>query len=208
MEFKRPYNSYNNNYNRSNNGGRNSYYDRNQKRDLGPRKNEFIRISPVVVIDDEGNNLGTMATYDALKLARDKGLDLVEVGSTVTPPVCKIMDYSKFVYEQSKKQKKSKVANKEMKEFKFSPVIEQNDIDMRVRRAKEFIEKGHNVRLTMVRRGRQTIEQAKEMFEKILTNFPDYSTIEPDKKFEGKTIFITFKANGKTKNKENSSEKS
>ncbi|HVX93039.1 MAG TPA: translation initiation factor IF-3 [Candidatus Dojkabacteria bacterium] len=207
MEFKKPYNSYNNNYNRSNNG-RNNYYDRNQKRDMGPRKNEFIRITPVVVIDDEGNNLGTMDTYAALNLAREKGLDLVEVGSTVRPPVCKIMDYSKFVYEQSKKQKKSKVANKEMKEFKFSPFIEQNDIDMRVRRTKEYLAKGHNVRLTMVRKGRQTIEQAKETFEKILTNFPDYSTIEPDKKFEGKTIFITFKANGKTKNKENSSKES
>ncbi len=203
MEFKKRNNGgYNPNYNRSSHSS-NSYNDK--KKDFGPRRNEWIRVPEIRVIDDEGNNLGVVKTIDALRMAKEKELDLVEISPNVDPPVCRIIDYAKYQYELSKKNREKKQKTKEMKEFRFSPVIDTNDIDIRVRRAKEFIDKGHNVRLTMLRKGRQPFERAQEIFEQILTNFEDYSTIEPDKKVEGKSIFITFKANGKAKNKQNSS---
>lgn len=194
MEFKRSFRSQNSS--RGNKGG----YNTERKKVFGPRKNEFIRVPQVVVIDTEGNNLGVMSTDKAQQMAIDAGLDLVEVGATANPPVCKIIDYAKHMYELSKKQRKSKSKTKSMKEFKFSPVIDIGDITIRVKRTKEYLAKGHNVRLTMVRKGRQTHEQAIQVFNDILTNFDGYSTIEPEKKVEGKTIFITYKADGKAKN--------
>ena len=158
MEFKRDFRS---------------SYDRNRFQDkkkfFGPRKNEYIRVPQVMLIDESGNNLGVTKTDEAIRLAQAKGLDLVEVGATATPTVCKIIDFAKYMYEQNKKQRKSKNKSKPMKEFQFSPVIEQGDIDTRVRRSKEFLGKGHMVRLTMVRKGRQTHEQAVQVFNGILT---------------------------------------
>ncbi|NLZ24277.1 translation initiation factor IF-3 [Candidatus Dojkabacteria bacterium] len=173
------------------------------------RVNERIRLPRVLVIDSEGKSMGEVDTYKALEKAREEGLDLVEVSPNTNPPVCKIMDYSKYVYEQKKKTRKSKATkNKDLKEFRFSVVIEQGDIDTRVRRAKEFLQKGHPVKITVTRRGRQPREQMKEVFEKILTNFDGYSTIEPEPKIENNYITLTFKQDGKTENKQNSSKES
>jgi translation initiation factor IF-3 len=175
----------------------------NKKRDFGPRKNEWIKVSQVQVINDKGENLGVMDTQDAIKLAQEAGLDLVEVGAKVNPPVCKIIDYAKYLYLQNKKLRLNKKSSKqkEMKEFKFSPVIDVGDANTRIRRALDFLEKGHPVRITMFRKGRQSYEQANEVFNEILTNFTEYSSIEPEPKREGRNMFITFnKKNGKTKN--------
>jgi translation initiation factor IF-3 len=120
------------------------------------------------------------------------GLDLVEISPNAKPPVCKIMDYSKYMYRQEKKRRKNRQKSKDMKEFKFSPVIDIGDINTRVRRATEYLEKGHPVRITMYRRGRQSREQAEKVFEEILTNFEEYSTIEPKPKKEGRNMYITF----------------
>lgn len=177
-----------------------------KKRDLGPKKNGFIKATEVNLIHN-GENLGNIPIEKALQLAREADLDLVEVGAMAKPPVCKIMDYSKYLYEQKKKQKTSKGKAKAMKEFKFSPVIDIHDRTVREKRAKEYLDKGHMVRLTMQRKGRQTREQAIETFKEILTLFEDYSTIEPVEKHEGRKIFITIKPDGKTKNKQNSSKK-
>ena len=182
-----------------------SFNNSQQKKDYGPRKNEYIRVPKVQVIGSEGENLGILDTNEALRIAKEKELDLVEVGAGATPPVCKIMDYSKYIYQQNKKQRVNKKASKqkEMKEFRFSPVIDVGDINTKVTRAKEFLDKGHPVRITMQTRGRQSSQQAKEVFLDILTNFDDYSSIEPEPKFEGRKIFITFnKKNGKTKNEQ------
>jgi ribosomal protein L35 len=89
---------------------------------------------------------------------------------------------------------------KEIKELKFSPVIEGHDIEVRVARAKDFMEKGHNVKLTVQRKGRQTREQSREIMRQLLTIFSDYSTIEPEPKEDGPKLSITIKADGKTKN--------
>ncbi len=185
----------------------NNFRDRREfrpRKDYGPRRNEFIRVPEVRVIGAEGENLGVMATQEALKLAQQAGLDLVEVGAEAKPPVCKIIDFAKYQYEQNKKQRKSKQKTKSMKEFRFSPVIAEHDLETRVRRSKEYLDQGHQVRLTMRRKGRQTHEQAIATFNEILTKFADYSTIEPAPKTEGRQITITLKSDGKAKNKKNS----
>lgn len=174
-------------------------YNKYKKKDTGPRKNEQIRVSEVMVVDTEGDNSGIMKTEDALLKAKEEGLDLVEVGPKANPPVCKIMDYSKYIYKLNKKQRKNNKNSKQkdMKEFKFSPVIDVGDINTRVRRATEYLEKGHPVRISMYRRGRQSQEQAEKTFTEILTNFSEYSSIEPSPKKEGRNMYITFfKKNG------------
>ncbi len=180
-------------------------YKKDLRKKYGPRKNEWIRVDEVQLIGDKGENIGVIKTTEALKMAQEVGLDLVEVGPNVRPPVCKIMDYSKYMYIQNKKSRSNKKGKvKETKEFRFTPVIEQADITHRVSRAKEYLQKGHPVKLTMFIKGRQSREQASEEFNEILTNFSDYSSIEPDPVKEGRNIFITFKPDGKTKDKQDS----
>jgi translation initiation factor IF-3 len=174
-------------------------YNRYKKKEKGPRKNESIRVPEVMVVDDDEGQVGVMKTEEAIAQAKEQGLDLVEVAPKAKPPVCKIMDYSKYIYRQKKKARKNKKKSKQkdMKEFKFSPVIDVGDINTRVRRATEYLEKGHPVRITMYRRGRQSREQAEKVFNEILTNFDEYSSIEPTPKKEGRNMYITFfKKNG------------
>jgi translation initiation factor IF-3 len=185
-----------------NSGGYQGGYPK--KRDDGPNRNYWIRAPKVLVIDDEGENLGEMETEKALAIAKERELDLVEVSPNANPPVCRIIDYSKYLYEQKKKTKSTKLASsKEMKELKFSPVIDEHDIEVRIKRANEFMDKGHNVRLTVEKKGRQTYEQVNVVMAKLLTYFEGYSTIETVPKTEGKKTYITFKSDGKTKNKKN-----
>ena len=185
------------------------YSTRRDNRDKGPNRNQMIRASEVLLIDENNEKVGVVPIQVAQARANEIGVDLVEVSTNTTPPVCRIMDYSKFVYEQNKKQKdsKKKTKQKEMKEFRFTPVIAQGDIDFRVKRSKEFLDKGHSVRITMFRKGRQSRELAEEKLREILTYFDGYSTIEPEISREGRRSFITYKANAKAKNKQNSSEK-
>jgi len=183
-----------------------SYSTKRQNRDKGPRRNEMIIASTVLLIDDKGENLGEVSIQDALTKAKTAQLDLVEMTTGNTTPVCRLMDYSKYRFEQKKKLKDGRKRSrpKEMKEYKFTAVIEQNDIDFRVKRAKQYLDKGHNVRVTMFRKGRQSKELANEKMDEILTYFDGYSTIEPEISREGRRSFITYKANAKTKNKQNS----
>jgi translation initiation factor IF-3 len=180
-----------------------SYNENNGfRRDYGPRVNEYIRVPKVQLINEQGVNEGEIDTNIALSKAQEAGLDLVEVGPNVKPPVCKIMNFSKFLYEQNKKKRMNKSGKlKEQKEFRFTPVMDIGDTSHRINRAKEFLDKGHPVKLTMVRKGRQDIGLAQSVFLEILTNFTDYSSIETEPKREGDRISITFKKNGKTKNK-------
>jgi translation initiation factor IF-3 len=175
------------------------------KKDIGTRVNEWIRVPRVLLIDDKGNNLGEINTNEAIRMAKEVNLDLVEVGPNTTPPVCKIMDFSKYVYEQKKKLRKNKAGKvKDLKEFRFSPVIDVGDMNTRIRRAKEFLEKGHPVKITAIKKGRQPFDQMKEVFDSVLTNFTEYCSIEPEPKREFNSISITFKKNVTSKNKQNS----
>lgn len=179
--------------------------EKEMRKKFGPRKNQYIKVQEVQLIDDKGENLGVVQTQKALALAEEKGLDLVEVGATVQPPVCKIMDFAKYMYLQEKKAKSSKKGKaKDTKEFRFTAVIDKGDIEHRVKRAKEYLSKGFPVKITMFRKGRIPKEQASEVFDSILTNFTDYSSIEPEPVNEGRYIFLTFKPDGKTKDKQNS----
>jgi len=178
------------------------------KKDYGPRVNEYIRVPQVQLIDENGENLGIIDTQRAKELALRAELDLVEVGAGANPPVCRIMNFSKYLYEQNKKKRQNKGGKmKELKEFRFTPVMDTGDINHRITRAHEFLSKGHQVKLTMVKKGRQNMDQARSVFTEILTNFVDYSSIEAEPKSEGNRISITFKSDGKTKNKQNSEEK-
>jgi translation initiation factor IF-3 len=179
------------------------------KRDFGPRRNEYIRVPEIMVINEDGENLGVLKTYEALKMAQEAGVDLVEVSPMATPPVCRIIDFAKYSYEQKKKERERRAINKELKVFEFSPVIDIHDKETKIRRAKDFLSKGHQVRLIMMRKarrkkGRIPTTFATSVFADILTNFTDYTTIEPGPKAEGSRQYITYKPNGKTENKQNS----
>jgi len=151
------------------------------KKDYGPRVNEYIRVPQVQLIDEKGENLGIVDTEQARELALEAELDLVEVGSSAKPPVCRIMNFSKYIYEQNKKKRQNKGGKmKELKEFRFTPVMDIGDTNYRIKRAHEFLTKGHQVKLTMVKKGRQSMDQARAVFSEILTNFADYSSIETD----------------------------
>lgn len=172
------------------------------KKEPMTRINEWIRVPKVFLIDNEGTSHGEIQTDIARNMAKEVGLDLVEVSPNAQPPVCRIMDYSKYVYEQKKKLRKNKAGKtKDLKEFRFSPVIDTGDMNTRIRRAKEFLEKGHPVKITAQKKGRQQYNQMKEVFDQILTNFTEYSSIEPEPKSESNSISITFKKNVTSKNK-------
>ncbi|MFA0756954.1 MAG: hypothetical protein YPKNTGVA_002484 [Candidatus Fervidibacter sp.] len=116
--------------------------------------NEQIRIPKVLVIDENGQKLGVMDTRDAIRLARSKGLDLIEVAPQARPPVCRIMDYGKFKYQQRKREKEARKHHKELKEIRLTPQIGEHDLMHRIRNAEEFLREGHRVRVFMQVRGR------------------------------------------------------
>ena len=127
----------------------------------GPRVNEEIRVPQVRLIDHEGEMLGVMSARDAILKAYAVGLDLVEISPNADPPVCKILDYGKFKYEQQKKRNEAKKKQKviEIKEIKVRPNIDENDYQVKMRAMKSFIEEGDKVKVTLRFRGREMAHQ-------------------------------------------------
>lgn len=127
------------------------------ERERRVRINRMIRISPVRVISDAGEQLGVLAVEDALAMAEEKGLDLVEVAPMARPPVVKIMDYGKYKFEEAKAARAAKKKQHviEVKEIKFRPGIDDHDFDFKVRHMREFLKEGNKVKVTMMFRGRQ-----------------------------------------------------
>ena len=121
----------------------------------GPRVNEGIRVPRVVVLDEEGNRLGEFLTPDAVQLARDQGLDLVEVGSRETPPICKLADYGKLKYQRQKKQRASRSASSQMKEIKVRPKTGDHDLGVKIAKVRKFLTEGNRVTVTVWFRGRE-----------------------------------------------------
>jgi len=156
------------------------------------RANRQIRIPEVRVIDDEGEQLGVMPTPEALALAEEQGLDLVEVSPTARPPVCRIMDFGKYKYEQSKKQKlsKKKQHTVQVKEVKFRPKTEEHDYQFKKRHAEEFLEKHHKVKITMMFRGREMDhrELGMRLIERLEKDLSHVSTVERPARMEGRLI--------------------
>lgn len=121
----------------------------------GPRRNERIRAREVRVIGPKGDQIGVMATEQAIKLAREAGMDLVEISANARPPVCRILDFGKYMYEQSKRTKENKSASSRIKEVKFRVKTDEHDYMTKLRRAEDFLAKGHKVKLTLTFRGRE-----------------------------------------------------
>ncbi len=133
---------------------RGNYHNRNRG-PKGLRRNDRIRASEVRVIGPEGTNLGVMPPKKALDLAQKVGLDLIEVSPSARPPVCRILDFGKFLYEESKKQKDAKQHNTKLKEVKFRVSIDLHDFETKLRRAEGFLNHGNKVKLTLQFRGRE-----------------------------------------------------
>lgn len=142
---------------------------------------------------DDGNMLGEMPTAKAIEIAQSKGLDLVAVAPNQKPPVCKILSYSKLKYEESKKARKGRIKGKtkDLKEMRFPTTIEDGDIQHKLKRVKEFLSKGHNVKITVYFKGRTSREKAEEVTEKILTELKEISIIDQTLKKQGRRWFMT-----------------
>jgi translation initiation factor IF-3 len=157
----------------------------------------------VKVIDADGTMLGILDTRDALAKAQEQALDLVEVNAKSVPPVCKIIDYGKFKYEQAKKareSKKSRVAT-ELKEVKFRPQIGDHDFDFKVKAARKFIEAGHKVKLVVQFRGRQMAhpETGKDVLDRVCKDLAEIITVVQMAKMEGRFMAMTIGPNSKAK---------
>ena len=156
------------------------------------RINENIRISPVRLIDDENNQVGVVETQKGLDLAREKGLDLVEVSPNAEPPVCRIMDFGKWLYNQKRKNKQSnkKQHTVVLKEIRLRPKIDKHDLDIKVNHAKKFISKGNKVQFTMLFRGREMmfVDQGYQIMDDILESMEDCAKLEREAKMMGRRM--------------------
>lgn len=163
-------------------------------KDKGPRRNDDITSLEVRLVDAEGEMHGVVALSKALEMAAEAGLDLVEVSPNAEPPVCKILDYGKYKYEQQKKaneaRKKQKTAD--LKEVKMSPRIEKNDYDVKMRNARRFLEDGNKVKITMRFRGREMAHQdiGRDLYDKMKEELAEISNVELQPKFEGRQMIM------------------
>jgi translation initiation factor IF-3 len=156
----------------------------------GHRINEQIRLSPVRLIDAEGQPLGVVPTLQAMEKAREAGLDLVEVAPNERPPVCKILDYGKFRYEQSRKANKSKVHQQKLKEVRVRPKTGDHDVDVKINAVRKFLEHKDKVLLSVQFRGRelQHIEEGKRVLDQMLEKLADVAKVERGASMEGKRM--------------------
>lgn len=167
------------------------------------RVNKEIRAPRLRVISSTGEQLGVLTFHEALMKAEEQGLDLIEIVPTATPPVAKIMDYGKFRYDQTKREKESKKSQHQikLKEIKLSANIDEHDIQVKLRHAREFLEKGNKVKVTLTFRGREMMYV--QLGEKVIRNFilqlEDVSTAEMDQKMLGKTIQVVLAPGAKKK---------
>jgi len=143
-----------------------------KRRDYGPRMNERIRISQIRVIGEDGKMLGIMSPQEALKIAKSVGLDLIEIVPTAKPPVCKIIEYGKYKYEQSKKQNSSSSNKTKFKEIKFHPRIDEHDYQTKLKKICQFLERGNQVRIAVEFRGRemQYKELGSELLDRVISD--------------------------------------
>lgn len=161
--------------------------------------NEQIRDKEVRLINEDGEQLGIMSSKEALKLAREANLDLVKIAPSAKPPVCKIIDYGKFRYEQTRREKEAKKKQKitEVKEIRFSPNIGDNDLNTKANMARKFLSKGDKVKVTLRFRGREMAHTAssKVILDNFYAKLEDIAVIEKPAKLEGRnmTMFLSEK---------------
>lgn len=162
----------------------------------GPRVNDQIRISPVRLVGDDGEQIGVVPIEQARQLASDKGLDLVEVAPMARPPVVKLMDYGKYRFEQAKAARaaKKKQHTVQVKEVKYRPGISDHDFAFKTRHARSFIEDGNKVKLTMMFRGRQVThpELGLEVLNRVRDTLKDIAKVEAEPKLEGRSMTMVM----------------
>ena len=161
--------------------------------------NEQIRDKEVRVIGEDGEQLGVMSAKEAMKLAEEAELDLVKIAPTANPPVCKIVDYGKYKYEQLRREKEAKKKQKviEVKEIRLSPNIDTNDLNTKINEARKFLTKGDKVKITLRFRGREMahMNSSKHILDDFAEKLADISVVEKAPKVEGRsmTMFLTEK---------------
>jgi translation initiation factor IF-3 len=162
----------------------------------GPRINEEIRVREVQLIDQDGKNRGVVPIQSALETAQEAALDLVEVAPNMTPPVCKILDYGKFKYQEQKKaaeaRKKQKIV--EIKEIKFRPMIDDHDYDVKMRAIRRFFEEGDKVKVTLRFRGREMAHQelGAKLLDRVRDDVVSLAKVEQAPKFEGRQMVMVL----------------
>lgn len=158
--------------------------------------NEQIRDKEIRLIGDDGEQLGIMSAKDALKMAKEAGLDLVKIAPTAKPPVCKIVDYGKYRYEQTRREKEAKKKQKttEVKEIQLSPNIDVNDLTTKANQARKFLEKGNKVKVALRFRGREMAHMAtgKEVLDTFLEKVSDVAVVEKPAKLEGRSMIMVL----------------
>ena len=170
-----------------------NYFQRRTK-PRGPRTNEKIRATEVQVIASDGKNLGTLKTQEAINIAKQEGLDLIEISPNANPPVCKIIDIGKYKYDLQKKANKAKKKQKiiNLKEIKLRPVTEIHDYNFKIKNAQRFLTKGDKVKFTVQFKGRemQHTELGYELMKRIIQDTSSVGKIEVEPKFEGRQIVM------------------
>ena len=160
------------------------------------RRNEEIDASEVRVIDAEGEQAGVMPLRDAIEMAKDQGLDLVEVSPNAEPPVCRIMDFGKYLFEQNKKAQNSKRKQKQVhvKEIKFRPGTDEGDYKIKLRKLTEFLENGDKTKITLRFRGREMAHQdiGAKLLARVRDDLEEYGTVEQMPQMEGRQMIMVI----------------
>ena len=158
--------------------------------------NEQIRDREIRLIGEDGEQLGIMSAREAMKIAQEAELDLVKIAPTAKPPVCKIIDYGKYKYEQARKEKEAKKKQKtvEVKEVRLSPNIDTNDLNTKINNAKKFISKGNKVKVTLRFRGREMahVQQSKHILDDFAETLADVAVVEKPAKMEGRAMSMVL----------------
>ncbi|NLC92523.1 MAG: translation initiation factor IF-3 [Treponema sp.] len=170
----------------------------NNSNNKGLRINEMIRVREIRLIDDEGNQSGIVSTLEALNLAKERNLDLVEVSPNANPPVCKILDFGKYRFEQEKKLRDSKKNQKvlKIKEIRMQPKIGTGDLDTKAKHIQEFIDEGDKVKVTIRFRGRELAhtELGFEVLNEVLKRLTSAYVVEKPAAMDGRNMSMTISA--------------
>ena len=162
----------------------------------GPRMNEHIRVREVRLIDETGTNVGVVATIDARQRAFDAGLDLVEISPDAQPPVCKILDYGKFKFQEQKKAADARKNQKivELKEIKMRPGIDDHDYDVKMRSIRRFFDEGDKVKITLRFRGREMAhtQLGMDVLKRVKADTETIAKVESEPRFEGRQMVMVL----------------
>lgn len=179
---------------------------KNFQKDDGLRVNRAIRALRVRVITEDGEQLGVFTVPDAIAKAEEMGLDLVEIAPKAEPPVCKIIDYGKFRYQQTKKDKTNRKASQQtkLKEIKLKPNIDTHDLETKIKHTREFLDKGCKIKFTCMFRGREIVfvDNGIAILNKVIEELKDVAVVEAPPKMLGRSLTMMIAPSGKDQKKQ------